>query len=168
MLWKRILVNMRNKLVGIVVLSIMFILGIQTCPNGKTYHAYITIQEEPFFIGGTPEEYLMEALIYYEIEHPEIVYAQAICETGNFTSRGYKDKNNLFGIMKGTKLRSFNHWTESIIFYKARIQNRYKSGDYYIFLEKIGYAEDIHYTKKLKQIVNEQRNSRKRDTISSK
>ena len=168
MLWRKILANIKNKLVGIVLLSIMFILGIKTCPNGKTYHTYIIICEEPLFIKGTPEEYLMEALIYYDIKHPEIVYAQAICETGNFTSNGYKNKNNLFGIMKGTKLRSFNHWTESIVFYKEKVQNRYKSGDYYIFLEKIGYAEDIHYTKKLKQIVNEQRNSRKRDTVPSK
>lgn len=51
-------------------------------------------QEVPDFMSKGPEEGLMEALEYYEIHHKEIVYAQAILETGHFKSGGCKKGNN--------------------------------------------------------------------------
>ena len=93
----------------------------------------------------------MEALEYYDIHHKEIVYAQAALETGNFKSKGYTIKNNLFGIMKGKKLQSFNHWTESVEAYKNKIQSRHKQGeDYYLFLKRIGYSTNPNYINVLK------------------
>ncbi len=57
--------------------------------------------------------------------------------------------------MKNNRLRVFNHWSESVIFYKNRIQNRYKSNEtYYQFLNRIRYAEDPYYISKLKKVVN--------------
>lgn len=110
--------------------------------------------QQPEFLDGTPQECLIDGLIYHGIQHPEIVYAQAVLETGNFTSTGCKKKNNLFGLMKRNRLRTFDHWNESIICYKEKIQNRYNGqGDYYAFLERINYASDPTYVQKLKQIV---------------
>ena len=114
-----------------------------------------------FFVNEKPEKRLYEALIYYDIKNPDIVYAQAVLETGNFKSKGCVVKNNLFGLMKGKKLRSFNHWIESVIFYRDHIQNRYKGGDYYQFLTRIHYASAHNYTAMLRKIVNQTAKKRK-------
>ena len=44
------------------------------------------------------EENLKEYICLKKIKHPEIVYAQALIETGGFTSTIYKQNNNLFGM----------------------------------------------------------------------
>lgn len=100
----------------------------------------------------------MEALIYYNVKHPKIVYAQAILETSHFTSERYKMKNNLFGLYdsRNKKFYRFRHWSYSVKAYVDMIQYKYKgktSEDYYKFLKDIGYAEDPHYISKLKRIV---------------
>jgi hypothetical protein len=63
--------------------------------------------------------------------------------------------------MKGKSLRRFNHWTESVIFYKQKIQSRYKGGDYYVFLTKIRYASHPNYNNYVKRIVEQ--NKRKKE-----
>ena len=101
---------------------------------------------------------LTEANVYNElkkqgIKHPKIVLAQSKLETGLYTSKVCKQYNNLFGLMKGKSYHKFNHWTESVTYYKNHIQSRYKGGDYYAFLSKIGYAEDNKYCHKLKKLI---------------
>lgn len=63
-----------------------------------------------------------------------------------------KTHNNLFGLRRGSGYRRFSHWTESVMAYNNLIYKRYKGGNYYAFLEKIGYAEDSNYTNKLKAL----------------
>lgn len=107
------------------------------------------------FFSKSPKEGLKEALFYYNIEHSDIVYKQAILETGNFKSDLCVNKNNLFGLYdsKNKEYYSFNHWTESVKAYKKYIQYRYKGNeDYYHFLSRIGYAEDKQYISKLKKL----------------
>ena len=114
--------------------------------------------EQPEFLLKSPEEGLIEALDYYSVEYPNIVYAQAILETGHFRSKVYKEYNNLFGLYNSrTKsYYKFNHWSESVIAYLDFIQNKYRPpNDYYKFLLDIGYAEDPEYINKLKIIVNQ-------------
>lgn len=114
----------------------------------------------PKFKQQTPKEGLKEALVYYNIKHKDIVYAQAILETGHFTSRVCNDNNNLFGLYNSRKKQyyKFENWWNSIIFYKRNIQNRYNDSiDYYTFLEKINYAESKTYIKTLKTIINDTR-----------
>lgn len=82
---------------------------------------------------------------------PHVVLAQARLETGNFTSRVCKAKRNLFGIRKGGKYKSYRRWHDSVADYKRLISSRYKGGDYYAFLRRIGYAEDPRYVSKLKR-----------------
>lgn len=109
---------------------------------------------EPSFYNKSPEEGLWEALEYYDIQYKEIVYAQALLETGNFKSSGCRKKNNLFGLMQGKKLRTFNHWAESVKMYKEKIQSRHRAGeDYYKFLKRIRYATNPNYINVLKKIV---------------
>lgn len=97
-------------------------------------------------------ENLLSELIKQDIKFPHIVLAQAKLETGNFTSRLCKTHNNLFGLRHKNGYYSFDTWQESVLGYKNWVQYKYKSGDYYEFLDRIGYAEDPLYIQKLKVI----------------
>lgn len=121
---------------------------------------------EPAFMHLSAKEGLKDALLYYDIRNPEIVYAQALIETANFTAKNCMHKNNLFGLMQGRKLRTFEHWSESVLYYKKKIQGRYTGGDYYAFLRKIRYATSPTYTKNLKKRVAEVK--RKHPDLSDK
>lgn len=126
--------------------------------EGKADHPVVEeeiVEEEPAFFSQSPEEGLADALDYYEIEYPEIVYAQAVLETGHFKSDLCIYHNNLFGLYnsKRRKYFKFNHWTESVEAYRNMIQYRYRPpGDYYKFLQRINYAKDPLYIKKLKKL----------------
>lgn len=89
------------------------------------------------------------------IQHPEIVLAQAILETGWFTSPVCKNMNNLFGLTNPRThyYYSFNHWTESVKAYYTKVQYRYKGGDYLKWLDDIGYAESKVYIKKVVDVI---------------
>lgn len=109
--------------------------------------------EPPSFMHKNPKDGLWEALEYYGIHHKEIVYAQAILETGHFKSGGCRKGHNLFGL-RGKHYHRYRHWSESVKAYKEKIQNRYRPGeDYYKFLKRIHYAEDPNYINLLKSIV---------------
>ncbi len=121
--------------------------------NNNYSYSHITT-----FENKTPEEGIDEALQYYNIEHPTIVKAQAILETGNFTSDLCVKNNNLFGLYdsKNKRYYSYNHWWESIEAYKKLIQRKYDNSKYYyMFLEDIKYAKDKEYINKLKEIAEE-------------
>lgn len=115
-----------------------------------------TINEQPKFFSQTPKEGLEEALSYYGIKHPQIVYAQAVLETGHFKSDLCLNGNNLLGLYDSKKHRyyTFEHWKDCIIAYKEMIQYKYKDGDNYLnFLKEIGYARDSEYICKLKKLI---------------
>ena len=117
----------------------------------------IKLEQPEFLLSDSPEKDLIKALNYYDVKHPEIVYAQAVLETGHFRSKICKNYNNLFGLYNSRTKNyyKFNHWTESIIAYLNYIQYKYKPpNDYYKFLTDIGYAEDPEYINKLKRIVS--------------
>lgn len=96
---------------------------------------------------------LYNLLIEYGVKHPEIVVRQGILETGHFKSKAFRLKNNLFGIRaKNGKYARFKSVEACILAYKKQIQYKYKGGNYYKFLSRIGYAEDPKYVYKLKRI----------------
>lgn len=116
------------------------------------------VEVKPSFFTKSPKDGLKEALEYYEIKHPHIVYSQAVLETGNFTSNLCLKNNNLFGLYDSTNKRyySYKHWWESIEAYKKLIQRKYNNSKYYyMFLKDIKYAEDKDYIDKLKKIAEE-------------
>lgn len=91
------------------------------------------------------------------IKHEKVVIAQAILETGWFTSSVCRNKNNLFGLTnpRTGKYYEFNHWTESVKAYYTKVQYRYKGGNYLLWLDKIGYAEDKVYVQSLIRLMNQ-------------
>ena len=122
------------------------------------------IKEQPKFFSQTPKEGLEEALSYYGLEHKDIVYAQAILETGHFKSKVCLKYNNLFGLYNSKEKRycKFKHWTESVVAYKEWIQKKYQPpNNYYAFLEEINYAEEKSYTRLLKEIVKNRKDDKR-------
>lgn len=85
---------------------------------------HIVNEEQPDFFSKSPQEGLMEALEYYGVKHPQIVYAQAVLETGYFKSDACLTNNNLFGLYdsKNKKYYKFNHWTNSVEAYVNMVQ----------------------------------------------
>ena len=94
----------------------------------------------------------------YEVQFPEIVYAQARLESGNFKSKLFQTKNNFLGLYN-SKIKDFyefDHWTDCIKGYKTLLQFKYKGDNnietYYEFLINLPYAQDPNYTQKIRKM----------------
>ncbi|MDN5552503.1 glucosaminidase domain-containing protein [Prevotella sp.] len=101
-------------------------------------------------------ENVLAMLQKYDVKFPKIVLAQALLETGNFSSDLCRVSHNLFGLRHPSdgSYYVFNKWEESVKSYRDDVQYKYTDGDYYSFLSRIGYAEDRNYTSKVKRIAN--------------
>jgi len=98
---------------------------------------------------------LYAEIIRNGIRHPKIVLAQAILETGWFTSPVCRNKHNLFGLTnpRTGKYFEFDHWTESVRAYYTKVQYKFKGGNYLLWLRKIGYAEDPRYVRSVIRVL---------------
>lgn len=98
---------------------------------------------------------LYQEIIRNGIQHPRIVLAQAILETGWFRSPLCRNRHNLFGLTnpKTGKYYEFNHWTESVSAYYTKVQYKYKGGNYLLWLRDIGYAEDPRYVREIIKVL---------------
>jgi len=96
---------------------------------------------------------LLAELKKNNIQHPNIVLAQAKLETGHYQSAVCKSKHNLFGLKCGKSYRNYRHWSESVKAYKKLIQTRYNGGSYFAFLDRIGYSENPNYVNELKNLI---------------
>ncbi len=101
--------------------------------------------------GPTPEEIKSE-IVKQGIANPEVVFAQAKLETGNFTSNIYIENNNLFG-MKVPTIRphdlvigknrghsQYKTWQDSVADYKVW-QNYMKAGKSRIPFSKLNQED---------------------------
>ena len=97
---------------------------------------------------------LIKVMDQYHIKYPRIVAAQALLETGYFTSRVCWECKNLFGLRRPSdgSYYEFERWEDSVKAYRDYVQYKYKGGNYYQFLNRIGYAEDKEYVLKVNQI----------------
>lgn len=153
---------MKFKIIQLLLLVFLFILVIyESYDLRKRIDAKSTIEYYYYPIEVTSLELnktnLQFLLNYYNVKHPQIVYNQALLETGNFTSSICKNYNNIFGLYnsKTKEFYKFNHWSESILAYKKYIQYKYIPNNcYYTFLKELPYAEDSLYINKLKYIQN--------------
>ena len=114
------------------------------------------------------EEFLKEYVGLIEVNHKNIVIAKSMLETGNYTSKIFKENNNLFG-MKRPLIRpnlvtgsrrghaTYNHWTDSVkdyvLWYEYFTQFNPDYTNYLQFLILNNYAEDPAYIRKLNYII---------------
>ena len=94
----------------------------------------------------------------YDIKFPEIVYAQARLESGNFKSKLFQTKNNFLGLYN-SKIKDFyefEHWTDCLLGYRDLLQFKYNGDEhyetYYTFLKELPYAMDPEYIQKVRKI----------------
>lgn len=113
------------------------------------------------------EESLKEKIKRMNFKYPDIVYAQAIEETGRFKSAVFKQNNNLFGlkipnlrptVAVGENLNhaKFKNWHDSLVeraLWEAQNTfNIYSKEEYYQLLDAI-YAEKPGYSTRLKNLI---------------
>jgi hypothetical protein len=120
-----------------------------------------------------PDMFTEDKLISYlktlNIKYPEVVYAQALIESGNFTSKKFKKDNNLFGMKKARSrvtlgvnsegsYAKFNTWRESVIdyaLYQTMFIRKIKSRAAYINHLADSYATSSTYSDHLIQVISE-------------
>lgn len=164
-------------------LCAIFIFILNTIEIGNS----IPINKEILIIYPFEEDYFSEdSLVTYinrlGIKHPDIVYAQAILETGEFTSPIFRENNNLFGMkyVKDFKSRYprpttaigsqfghavYNNWRLSVddyqlwqdMFKKTPIESE---EDYLLLLDR-RYAIPGKYVPVLKGIIDKVRKDKK-------
>ena len=125
-----------------------------------TLHIKAPIEKKKKGIGQKGDKRTSQKSEAPELTIPNLyaeILAQAILETGWFTSPVCRNKHNLFGLTnpRTGKYFKFDHWTESVRAYYTKVQYRYKGGNYLLWLRKIGYAEDPRYVRSLSRILEQ-------------
>ena len=104
----------------------------------------------------TPEltiENLKIVLQQEKVKHADVVLQQAIVETGWFKCTHCSlSRNNIFGFYYKKKYLVFSDWVDCVRYYKRWQDRHFKGGDYYKFLEDVGYATNPKYVSDLKKI----------------
>ena len=110
----------------------------------------------------SPEAVYKEC-VKQNVQFPLIVTAQSILECGwKYDSYNARIRKNLFGLRNANNVSEnnpkgyykFDTWQKSVKKYVKYFQYRYKSGDYWKFLELQGYSESSKYIKLVKSILN--------------
>ena len=113
------------------------------------------------------EQNVYRQLIKLGIAYPDVVLAQAKIETGNFTSKIFRENNNMFGMKLPYRRQttavgeSRNHakytsWIQSIRDYKLwqdRMIHKAPTKSAYLAYLKRNYAQDKNYINKIKKII---------------
>lgn len=141
-----------RKLVGIIIYiticSLCFTLGLSI----KRNCSYPIVPIDSCLVDSfTIKDFVLE-LHLQGIKHSDWVLRQACLESGYFTSTVWKECNNPFGFYYKGEYLQFNDYKSAIAYYKTWQNKWYSGGDYLEFLDKIGYATDLEYEKKLKRI----------------
>ena len=134
---------------------------------------YIITAEDVLLVNSQnefSEDKFISMLDEINLPYPHITLAQAKLETVNFTSKIFNENHNSFGqkeakvrinLARGTQYGHayYNSWEESILdyaFWYSTYASKCKSEEeFYQLLDKV-YAEDELYSKKLKNIVEEE------------
>lgn len=89
------------------------------------------------------------------IRFPEIVFRQAMLETGNLSCENCSlDRQNLFGFATDSGYLVFENWRQSVAYYYAwQKRKTFIPNDYYEFLRKYwGCENPEHYVAQLKRM----------------
>ena len=161
--------------IAILILSLTLVSSLlfyrEGYKNGKNVLNTLTPEDRIIILNNydkfTPEKFkaYLEEL---NVPHADIVYAQALLETGNFTSHIFKTNNNLFG-MKVATIRPttnigeenghavFKHWRQSVVdyaLYSSCYLTKMTRPEYFSYLGS-RYAENPNYINLIKKILNE-------------
>lgn len=124
----------------------------------------VIIQEHNQF----SEQKLIDKLKELNVKFPYIALAQAKLETGNFTSKVFKENNNLFGMReakqrittaRGTENNHayYHTWYESVLdfsFHQCKYLSNLNTEEHYFQYLSQSYAENPKYVSILKDMIN--------------
>lgn len=127
-----------------------------------------TVLAKPTVIKSKIEkEVVLKYMDSVGVKYPEIVWAQAVWETGSFRSKLFQYNNNMFGMRvarsryttavgKQFGYARYLSWQESVIDYKyfqdrfiGKIRNK---NDYFRYLDKY-YSGSRRYSKSIKKLL---------------
>lgn len=118
------------------------------------------------------EANLRELLFLLDVPDIDIIFCQARLETSNFTSKLFREENNLFGMHmpytrdsyayeyviadRRSRVASYRSWQSSVLdlkcFIDYSVSKGYSTDDYYKFLVDVGYCEGDDYVDILKSM----------------
>lgn len=158
----------------IFVICLGFLAGSAAFDLTKENRVKLLTEEERLIVIHEYNQFTQEKLVSkikeLNIRYPHIVLGQAMLETGFFTSKIFRENNNLFGMReakqrittaKGTENNHayYTSWQESLLdysFYQCRyLSNIQTEEQYFQYLEQ-SYAEDTSYVPKLKSLINKE------------
>lgn len=116
------------------------------------------------------EQKLIDKLKELNVKFPYIALAQAKLETGNYTSKVFRENNNLFGMReahqrittaKGTENNHayYHTWYESVLdysFYQCKYLSNITTEELYFDYLSQSYAENPSYVSILKGMINKE------------
>lgn len=157
---------------AVLLLSILIILVIRSCGTTESVPsqpAFGCEYAEEQAVELAPETLFDEVYDYIfklRIDHPDIVMAQCIEESGGFTSKLFVEGHNCLGmkvpgsrptLAVGTMLghARFNSWRECIADYaiwQSTFARRLTKDEYFVYLDRV-YAEKKGYSSRLKAII---------------
>lgn len=156
---------------GLVFLCAFIVM--KSCSDPEAVPAggcYAAVEETMPEVGDSvPETFFDEVYDYIfklRIDHPDIVMAQCIEESGGFTSKLFVEGHNCLGmkvpgsrptLAVGTMLghARFNSWRECIADYaiwQSTFARRLTKDEYFAYLDRV-YAEKKGYSGRLKAII---------------
>lgn len=165
---------MNNFIKVSAILLVFFLVGLiaKNCTESYKYKKVLNSTEQVDSL--QLQDSIKQFIKSLNISHADIVYAQAVLESGNFTSDIFKSNHNLFGMKEplvrntvalGTKngYAYYKHWEHSIIDY-ALYQSTYYTTERgrnisrQQYIEKLvrSYASDPNYINKLNKIIDGQ------------
>lgn len=116
-------------------------------------------------------ENLYNIILEYDVKYPDIAFAQALLESGNFTSKLCKTQNNLFGMKMPYRRETtaigknksgyakYSSWHDSVedylLFQKFVMRKKNMTRDEYMSYIGKHYAADKKYLTKIKQKIKE-------------
>lgn len=149
-------------LIAVVSLTLGMVIG-NTVTLSKLVKSVNELQaEEPELLLDTltlNEENFIRVCKYYDVQFPDVVFAQAKLESGHFSSKVFRNNNNMLGLYDSINKRfyHFDHWTQCLRGYKELVQYKYEGIDdveaYYAWLAELPYASDEQYVNKVKSLM---------------
>jgi uncharacterized FlgJ-related protein len=149
------------------LLTVLLLLGTLTIKAQEKQ-----LQSETTIKNSITRENLYEQIINYGIKFPDVVFAQAVLESGQFTSKLFKSANNLFGMRIPKKRESsangqtksgyssYEDWAFSVYDYSLwqnymlKNKNDLTKKEYLALLGKV-YAQDKRYVSSLKRVIEQ-------------
>lgn len=154
--------GMAWRLIVISAFSFLFYNAFLRKPHDKP----IVTPADSTNVAATLQDSVYGTIYKLRIQHPDIVMAQCLEESGNFTSRLFKDANNCTGMKVPAQRPTlangvlygharFKNWYDCLVDY-ALWQTSYARNlsrdEYFAYLDRV-YAEKKNYSQRIKVII---------------